>query len=349
MIINNASILLVDDNRQVLEQVYHILGEVGLEISFIPKGEFLFKRLERQSFDLILLDVNLPGINGYDLLVELRKHPKYHSLPVIIITGEDEDATLTKCFDLGAQDYISKPINHEVLKVRVSSVISASRFHQKEIRSERQEALQSRMKLLSSQMNPHFIFNALSSIQEFVLTNETDRVINYLSEFAGLMRQNLENSLVPYITLAEELRFLETYLRLEKTRFNEAFKYDITVDVNEPNCIMIPPMIIQPYLENAIIHGLRTVNRKGELTLGITEKDNRILCEITDNGIGREMAKKLQPKRHKSVSMSNIEARLELLNLDTNMIEFDVKVEDIFESGRPSGTCVYLCFPNDLH
>ena len=130
MIINNASILLVDDNRQVLEQVYHILGEEGLEISFIPKGEFLFKRLERQSFDLILLDVNLPGINGYDLLVELRKHPKYHSLPVIIITGEDEDATLTKCFDLGAQDYISKPINHEVLKVRVSSVISASRFHQ---------------------------------------------------------------------------------------------------------------------------------------------------------------------------------------------------------------------------
>lgn len=349
MTINNASILVIDDNRQVLDQVNHILAEEGFDISFIPKGEFLFQRLARQSFDLILLDVNLPGINGYELLVELRKHPKHSGLPVIIITGEDEDATLAKCFDLGAQDYISKPINHEVLKVRVSSVISASRFHQNEIKSERQEALESRMKMLSSQMNPHFIFNALSSIQEFVLANESDKVIDYLSDFAGLMRQNLENSLVPYITLSEELRFLETYLRLERTRFNNTFKYDIKVDVDEPNCIMIPPMIIQPYLENAIIHGLRTADRMGKLTLEITENGNRIQCTITDNGIGRELAKKIQPKTHKSISMSNIEARLELLNLDAKMTEFDVKVEDIIESDRPSGTRVSVCFPNDLH
>jgi DNA-binding response OmpR family regulator len=147
----------------VLEQVNHILAEEGFDISFIPKGEFLFQRLDRQDFDLVLLDVNLPRISGYDLLQEIRKHPKYHNLPVIIITGEDEDTTLTKCFALGAQDYIRKPINHLVLKVRVSSVISASRFHLNQIKNERDEALQARMNMLSSQMNPHFIFNALSS------------------------------------------------------------------------------------------------------------------------------------------------------------------------------------------
>ncbi|MCL6267760.1 MULTISPECIES: response regulator [Flagellimonas] len=344
-----AKILVVDDNRQVLEQVNHILAEEGFEISFIPKGEFLFQRLDRQEFDLVLLDVNLPGISGYDLLQEIRKHPKYHNLPVIIITGEDEDTTLTKCFALGAQDYIRKPINHLVLKVRVSSVISASRFHLNQIKNEREEALQARMKMLSSQMNPHFIFNALSSIQEFILSNETDKAIDYVSEFAGLMRQNLENSLVPYITLADELQFLETYLSLERTRFNNSFEFEIVLEIDEFQDIMVPPMIIQPYLENAIIHGLRKVDRIGKLTLLVKEQNNRIQCIITDNGIGRKQAELDNPRKHRSIAMSNIEARLELLNLDAKMKEFKVVIEDIVENDSPAGTIVSLCFPNDLH
>ena len=335
---NIAKILVVDDNRQVLEQVNHILAEEGFEISFIPKGEFLFQRLDRQDFDLVLLDVNLPGISGYDLLREIRKHPKYHNLPIIIITGEDEDTTLTKCFALGAQDYIRKPINHLVLKVRVSSVISASRFHLNQIKNEREEALQARMKMLSSQMNPHFIFNALSSIQEFILSNETDKAIDYVSEFAGLMRQNLENSLVPYITLADELQFLETYLRLERTRFNNSFDFEIILEIDEFQDIMVPPMIIQPYLENAIIHGLRKVDRIGKLALLVKEQDNRIQCIITDNGIGRTQAEKNSPKEHKSIAMSNIEARLELLNMDARMKEFKVEIEDIYENALPKNS-----------
>ncbi len=346
---SNFSILVVDDNRQVLDQINHILGGEGFEISFIPKGEFLFPRLERQKFDLILLDVNLPGLNGYELLRMLRGNPSYASLPVIIITGEDEDDTLAKCFELGANDYIRKPIHHEVLKVRVQSIISASRFHQNELKRERQEALQSKMKMLSSQMNPHFIFNALSSIQEFILSNETDKVLEYLSEFAGLMRQNLENSLVPFIPLSDELRFLQSYLSLERTRFNNTFTYEINIDVPNPENIMIPPMVIQPYLENAIIHGLRRVSRPGLLTLDIAEEQNRILCVITDNGIGRDQARQGQPKDHQSIAMSNIEARLELLNLDVALDEFNVKVEDLVEGGAPGGTRVSLCFPNDLH
>ncbi|WP_067031749.1 response regulator [Allomuricauda sp. CP2A] len=346
---NIAKILVVDDNRQVLEQVNHILAEEGFDISFIPKGEFLFQRLDRQDFDLVLLDVNLPRISGYDLLQEIRKHPKYHNLPVIIITGEDEDTTLTKCFALGAQDYIRKPINHLVLKVRVSSVISASRFHLNQIKNERDEALQARMNMLSSQMNPHFIFNALSSIQEFILSNETDKAIDYVSEFAGLMRQNLENSLVPYITLTEELHFLETYLKLERTRFNNSFDFEIILEIDEFQDIMVPPMIIQPYLENAIIHGLRKVDRMGKLTLRVKEQENRINCIITDNGIGRKQAEKNNPKKHKSIAMSNIEARLELLNTDARMKEFKVEIEDLYENDVPAGTIVLLCFPNDLH
>ena len=108
-------------------------------------------------------------------------------------------------------------------------------------------------------------------------------------------------------------------------------------------------MIIQPYLENAIIHGLRKVDRIGKLTLLVKEQNNRIQCIITDNGIGRKQAELDNPRNHRSIAMSNIEARLELLNLDAKMKEFKVVIEDIVENDSPAGTIVSLCFPNDLH
>ncbi|SMG48201.1 response regulator [Arenibacter troitsensis] len=346
---DSASILIVDDNRQVLEQINHVLADVGYNISFIPKGQFLFQRLFNHQYDLVLLDVNLPGADGYELLRQMRSNPKYRTLPVIIISAEEEEETLSKCFDLGANDYIRKPIHHEILKARVRSVISASRFHQNEINRRRQEALRARMKMLSSQMNPHFIFNSLSSIQEFVLANEMEKVLNFLSEFAGLMRQNLENSMVPHITLANELQFLKTYLKLEKMRFNNAFTYEVRINVSTPENIMIPPMLIQPYLENAIIHGLRKSSRPGHLILEIVETDNFISCTIQDNGIGRSRASKIKENQYRSVAMSNIEARLALLKMEFGGEEFSVTVKDLWNGDEPAGTLVKLSLPNDLH
>lgn len=345
----DTSILVVDDNRQVLELVNHVLAEVGYKISFIPKGQFLFQRLASQKFDLVLLDINLPGVSGLELLQQVKSDSVYKSIPVIIISAEEEDETLAKCFDLGASDYIKKPIHHEILKARVQSVISASRFHQNAIHQQKQEALRARMKMLSSQMNPHFIFNSLSSIQEFVLANETERVLDYLSEFAGLMRQNLENSMLAHITLSKELQFLDTYLKLERTRFNNIFEYRIDIDVEAPENIMIPPMLLQPYLENAIIHGLRKSTGPGRLLLKVREKANTIHCTIEDNGIGRALASAISESRHRSIAMSNIEARLELLNMEFGQDLFSVEVVDLEKKGKPSGTKVELCFPNDLH
>ena len=347
---NSGSILIVDDNRQVLEQVNHVLANAGYTISFIPRGQFLFQRLSSQQFDLVLLDVNLPGISGYELLKKIRANPKYHRLPVIIISAEGDDETLSKCFDLGANDYIRKPIYHEILKARVRSVISASRFHLSEINQRRQEALRARMKMLSSQMHPHFIFNSLTSIQEFVLANETEKVLDFLSEFAGLMRQNLENSMVPHITLSNEIRFLNTYLKLEKTRFNQMFTYDVRINVSTPENIMIPPMLIQPYLENAIIHGLRKLDKPGHLLLEIQETKTTICCTLRDNGIGRARAARIRGTSHRSIAMSNIEARLALLKMEFGGEEqFSVEVEDLSEGENPAGTLVTLCLPNDLH
>ncbi|NHF60508.1 response regulator [Flavobacteriaceae bacterium TP-CH-4] len=343
------SILIVDDNRQVLEQLKELLSGEGYQVAFIPRSDFLRERLEKGNFDLLLLDINLPGKNGLDWLKEIKSDSKHKNLPVIMITAEDERDTLAKCFELGANDYIHKPINEVALKSRVRSAITTKRFLEQQLRLEKQKAMQSRMMMLSSQMNPHFVFNALASVQSLVMTQETEDAVNYLSEFAGLMRLNLENSLTPYISLSDEIKFIKQYLELERIRFQKSFSYNISVQVENPEDIMIPPMLLQPYLENAIIHGLGKLDRHGELYLLIQEENDIVKCTITDNGIGREAGIKYKPKKHHSVAMANIEARLEMLNAVMEKEEFSVSIVDLETKGRPTGTRVVLVFPNDLH
>ncbi len=226
----------------------------------------------------------------------------------------------------------------------------AEKFHQQQIKEERQEALQSKMMMLSSQMNPHFIFNSLGSVQSYILSNETNRAVDFISEFAGLMRKNLINSTTKYISISEELEFLEKYLLLEKIRFNNSFDYYITETIDNPHDTLIPPMLLQPFIENAVIHGLSKLKeRKGKLKVNLAEVEEKIICTIEDNGIGRENALKHRSPGHKSVAISNLETRLELLNNSEEANEYTFEIVDLKDGKGPIGTKVTVCFPNDLH
>ncbi|MEX0288072.1 MAG: histidine kinase, partial [Flavobacteriaceae bacterium] len=226
----------------------------------------------------------------------------------------------------------------------------AEKFHQQQIKEERQEALQSKMMMLSSQMNPHFIFNSLGSVQSYILNNETNRAVDFISEFAGLMRKNLINSTTKYISISEELEFLDKYLLLEKIRFNNSFDYSITETIDNPHDTLIPPMLLQPFIENAVIHGLSKLKeRKGKLSIVLDEVEDKIVCTIEDNGIGRENALKHRSPSHKSVAISNLETRLELLNNSEEVNEYTYEIMDLKNKKGPSGTKVTVCFPNDLH
>ena len=344
-----SSILVVDDDRQVLEQINEILSVEGYNIAFIPRGEFLFQRLKNDTYDLILLDINLPGQNGFKLLTELKNNKEFKGIPVIMITAEDERYTLSQCFENGANDYIRKPINENALKARVKSAIGASKYFQHELNIEKQKTLQSKMMTLSAQMNPHFIFNSLEAIQNFVMENETGEAVEYMSEFAGLMRSNLENSSRNYISLSHEIAFLTNYLELEKKRFRDLFSYSLDVRVEDIDNTMIPPMLLQPYIENSINHGLAPLKEPGKLKIEIIEADNIIKCTITDNGIGRNASAQYKKSNYKSIAMSNIEARLEILNSANDESEFKVEIADLADNGISAGTKVTITFPNDLH
>ena len=196
---------------------------------------------------------------------------------------------------------------------------------------------------LQSQMNPHFIFNALGAVQYFIQTHDTDRADEYLSNFAMLMRSILESSKSKYIRLNEELRLLELYVGLEKVRFEELFEYDIKVDVNVDTEINIPPMIVQPFVENAINHGLYNLKgRRGYLLIhfGMPQED-RLIITISDNGVGRKRAAQLRMKKHKSRGTQIVQERLDTINNGDELI-VTTETIDLVDNGKSIGTKVII-------
>ncbi len=214
-------------------------------------------------------------------------------------------------------------------------------------RSNRQQKLANNLlalKSLRSQMNPHFIFNALNSVNNYIARNDERSANRYLNEFATLMRAVLENSEQDFIPLTRELELLGLYLKLEHSRFPDKFAYDITVDENlDAEAYRIPPMLLQPYIENAIWHGLRYKEEKGYLEVALQAGDGDTLrISITDDGIGRRRSAALKTphqKKQGSRGMENIRKRIGILN-DMYGGAIGLTVTDLEPGGK--GTRVVL-------
>lgn len=201
-------------------------------------------------------------------------------------------------------------------------------------------------KTLQLQMNPHFIFNSLNSIQSFILNHDTKMAVTYLGKFSQLMRLILNNSGKKYIPFQEEIMAIKHYVELEKLRFDNKFMYNINVDKNiDAEFIEIPPMVIQPFIENAIIHGILHKKDKGNVEIDFKLIDDKLACTVVDDGVGREKAEELKQKAgisRKSRGMGITRERLEMLNKDISE-GYSVKIIDLVDSsGKPTGTRVEL-------
>ena len=218
------------------------------------------------------------------------------------------------------------------------------------------QAIGLQLKALRSQMNPHFMYNALNSIQKYITSNELNDASKYLAKFAHLMRQSLEYSDIEVISLEKEIEFLENYLLIsQKLRFGDKMNYQISVEEEIEEDIMgVPTMIVQPYVENSIEHGLRQ-KKSGLIKVNFRLHDeNTILCIVEDNGIGRDAVKKLQELddyhiNHKSKGTSITEERLKILNKSKNKAVF-VKTIDLKDSRtlQASGTRVEILIPVEI-
>ena len=198
---------------------------------------------------------------------------------------------------------------------------------------------------LKSQMNPHFIFNALNSIQEYIILNQKNLASSYLAKFADLIRAYLEHSNKGYITIREEIECLDIYLQLEKLRFEDKFEYTLNGIENNDH-LKIPTMLIQPYVENAIKHGLlhKKDNRKLNVSFELLNNQSMLKCIVLDNGIGRVKANEIQNKKHNSFATEATAHRLELLNFGKEK-KIGVEIEDLYDDANAVGTKVTLLIP----
>lgn len=219
-------------------------------------------------------------------------------------------------------------------------------------RSNKQQMLSNNLlalKSLRTQMNPHFIFNALNSVNNYIAKSDERSANRYLSDFSMLMRSVLENSEEDFIPLDKELELLQLYLKLEHSRFPDKFDYNIQVDEQiDTSSFEIPPMLLQPYIENAVWHGLRYKEEKGFLKVNLKLKSATIIeIEITDNGIGRKNSAELKTnnqKKQKSKGMGNIKKRIAILN-EMYKDKVDVSISDLYDD--KTGTKVILTLKKD--
>ena len=200
-------------------------------------------------------------------------------------------------------------------------------------------------KMLRSQMNPHFIFNSLNSVQKYIWENKEEDAAEYLARFAKLIRAILENSQKEFITVQEEVTVLKNYIDLEHLRSNGHFDYRIKIDENlNQEKVLMPPLIMQPFIENAIWHGLNKKETKGNLSVSILKQNEKLVCIIDDDGAGRQKEAGIITKQNKALGVHITQQRINKL-IDTTGQFASVEIIDKKENGIAKGTCVIITLP----
>ena len=236
---------------------------------------------------------------------------------------------------------------NKIVKARAQA---EKREAEKILMTTKQKMADVEMQALRAQMNPHFIFNCLNSINRYIVKSDQATASLYLTRFAKLIRLILDNSNSKNITLSNELEALKLYIEMEALRFDKKFSYRITIDQNiSPDSVELPPLIIQPYVENAIWHGLLHKDAGGHLLIHISLiNESMLVCEIEDNGVGREKAKEMKSKSatsRKSLGMKLTEDRLALLNKHAEL-NASIEIKDlVLDNGDAGGTKVILKIP----
>ena len=255
----------------------------------------------------------------------------------------DKKETLAKA-EIGKQKVIRNAIVTVSLIVLIAGVFLFLGFRKRQkIKAEQKEILlkaeisETELKALRAQMNPHFIFNALNSIADYINKNDARSADYYLGKFAKLMRGSLENSEEKEISLSEELKMLEFYMDLEALRFKNKFNYEVKIadDINPENTL-IPPMILQPFVENSILHGLAKKENDGKITIHIDKTEDLLKCTIEDNGIGR---KNPNENLNKSYGVKLTRERIALFDKSKN------SDSGVFYTDLETGTRVELRLP----
>ena len=223
---------------------------------------------------------------------------------------------------------------------------SAQKKREKELQLKK-KLVDMEMMALKAQMNPHFVFNCLNSIQRYILQVDVEKANFYLHKFSMLIRQILQNSTLPNITLNEEISTLDLYLQLEKLRFKDKMNYSVSIDKNiNGDQVLIPPMLVQPFVENAVIHGITPLkHREGKISIQFTMQQAQLVCRVDDNGVGLSRVEKEIRSTHKSMGLVMTKDRIEALNtLNDEKIKLEI-INKSEQNAAAQGTLIIITFP----
>jgi len=233
-----------------------------------------------------------------------------------------------------------------LLLITVVIITGSLIFRQNKLNA-KNKSIELEQKLLRSQMNPHFIFNSISAIQDFIMNNNPIEASSYLSDFAKLMRAVLINSSDNFISLSNEIETTEYYLKLQRLRLSDKFDYKIIIsDEIDAGEYSVPPMLMQPFIENSIIHGImKKTDGKGLITVSYSAENGFLIMKTQDNGIGRKLSEKYNNSQHKSKAVDITNQRINLLSEKYKQkITFEI-IDLTDERNNPSGTLVLFKLP----
>jgi tetratricopeptide (TPR) repeat protein len=321
--------LLVSEAAQLLSDLYNVMGDNDLAYTFLKEYQ--------QVKDSISNDAFHKKITRLDLQYEYDKRQKAAEF-------EQMQERLRQESRIERQGlYLKGLIILVILLVMISGLyIRHSRFRARYARMDFEQ------RLLRAQMNPHFIFNALCAVQDFILAGKPLQANTFLTKIARLMRNILEHTRQEYVPIDQEIDTLKLYLDLQQMRFKQEFEYHLSVDeAIDPENLAVPPMLAQPCVENSIEHGLLPRGKKGHLNISYQLKKDLLMLEVTDDGVGREQAAKAKVgnKKKKPLSTSLTEKRLAHFRKSLNEKAISYEIIDLYDGQEAKGTKVVMLLP----
>ncbi len=272
------TILIVDDEASNIHTLLTILRRHPYNVLTALSGREALAKISRYPrIDLVILDVMMPEMSGIELCRMLREKYTILDLPILFATAKDRSQDIALGFAAGANDYLTKPFDGETLIARIQTLLA--------LKTSIHQAIQNELAFYQAQIKPHFLYNALSSVISFCYT-DGEKAAYLLSNLSQYLRYILDmDHKELFVPLGRELELIDAYVEIEKARFDGRFEYVSYVDEHMKN-LLIPSLSIQPFVENAIRHGLFDKDGQGNVTLSVSEGENYLLITVEDDGEG---------------------------------------------------------------
>ena len=273
---NLYTILVIDDDHTNLKVMINCISSMGYTVIAVDNGKDAIRIIKEESIDLLVVDLMMPSMSGFEVCKIIRQDYDVAELPIIILTAAGQLTDLVESFKGGANDFLKKPVNMEELKVRIDSLLL--------IKESSQEAIKNELNSLTAQIAPHFLYNTFNTIigLSYKDQEKTREALQYLSiYFRAKLNYNGQNNLIP---LENEIELVQAYLAIEKLRFGD--RLQIVYDIDENIETVIPSMTVQPLVENAVHHGVVSKQSGGTVKVVIKKVDEGIKITIEDNGVG---------------------------------------------------------------